>query len=170
MAPTIAPPTTFCTSLLRVVLRTFSTDASLVVAFTAIERPSTLSDTTSRPTRISSFAFSERFSSVTRTTAVAPAGITAPLLPRTVSATVAVKRSPTLCVFVHTRSFDVSVMLVPAGIVPSARSDEPVPGRAVLPPGVVAGVLGRVGAGRDAAGRGALGRGAGRGAAVTGAG
>src|SRR5215213_9354172 len=66
-----------------------------------------------------SLAFSLRLSSVTRTVAVAPAGIVAPFEPVTDSLTRAVKVSPTLCVLVHTRVLDARLIVVPAAIVPT---------------------------------------------------
>src|SRR6185437_1318140 len=87
-------------------------------------------------------AFSLRLRSVTWMSALAPAGITAPFDPTTAFVTVAVKRSPGLLVFVQIRSFDVRLIAVPAGTVPSAPS---VPGELVeteLPDGVVVGAAG----------------------------
>ena len=57
---------------------------------------------TAKPISMLSFAFSLRLSFVTSSATVAPAGIVAPLLPVTASLNVAVKRSPTLFVFVQT--------------------------------------------------------------------
>src|ERR1700682_5373243 len=64
-----------------------------------------------------SFAFSLRFSSVTSTSAVAPAGITAPFEPVIELVTVAVKWSPTLLVLVQTFEPDVRLSVEPAAIV-----------------------------------------------------
>src|SRR5918992_3018741 len=110
--------------------------------------------------RAGSFAFSERSTDVTCTTAVAPAGITAPFEPCTAFATVAVNLSPGLCVFVHTRAPDVRAIVVPA---PMAATRPSLPPGAVvtrLPLGVVLGVLGRAAGvlGRDVLGRDVLGR------------
>src|SRR5512146_1128097 len=114
-------------------------------------------------------AFSLRLSSVTWMSALAPAGITAPFEPTTAFVTVAVKRSPGLLVFVQTRSFDVRLMEVPAGTVPSAAS---VPDELVeteLPDGVVVGAAGAGVDGDGARVRGFVRAGAGRGAGAAGA-
>src|SRR5215208_7186593 len=79
-----------------------------------------LIELTARPMRIGSFTFSLFLTSVTRTFAVAPAGITAPFEPVTASATVAVKVSPTLCVFVQTFWLDARLIVVPEAIIPTA--------------------------------------------------
>src|SRR5580765_2180526 len=114
-----------------------------------------------------SFAFSLRLSFVTSSTTVAPAGIVAPLLPVTGSLSVAVKRSPTLFVFVHTFDVDASVSAVPDAIAPTLPPELFSPVVTVLPDGVRggeagagAGALGRV-AGFDGRGREVVGAGAG---------
>src|SRR6202162_4907990 len=66
-----------------------------------------------------SLAFSLRLRSVTSTTAVAPAGITAPFEPVTALVTLALKRSPTWLVFVQTLEPDARLSVAPAGIVPN---------------------------------------------------
>jgi hypothetical protein len=93
-----------------------------------------------------SFAFSLRESSVISTVAVAPAGIVAPFDPVTVLLTVALKRWPTLWVFVHTRELELRLISVPAAIVPSLPSEPPDPFVTVFPLAVVvvAGALGVV--------------------------
>jgi hypothetical protein len=72
-----------------------------------------------------SLAFSLLLSSVTSTFAVAPAGITAPLEPTTALLTVALKRSPTLLVLVHTFVLDARLSCAPAGIVPTLAAEPP---------------------------------------------
>src|SRR6478752_9748007 len=89
-----------------------------------------------------SFAFSLRFSFVTSITAVAPAGITAPLEPFTASFNVAEKRSPTLFVFVQIFDADASVSVVPDAIEPTLPPEPFSPGVTVLPDGVRGGVVG----------------------------
>ena len=84
-----------------------------------------------------SFAFSLRESSVISTVAVAPAGIVAPFEPVTELLTVALKRWPTLWVFVHTRELELRLISVPAAIVPSLPSDPPDPFVTVFPLAVV---------------------------------
>ena len=115
-----------------------------------------------------SFAFSLLLSFVTSITAVAPAGITAPLLPVTGSLSVAVKRSPTLLVFVQTLDVDASVSVVPDAIAPTLPAELFSPGVTVLPDGVRGGVAGS-GVGAGLVGR-VVGRVDGRGAGVVGAG
>src|ERR1700719_3769098 len=66
-----------------------------------------------------SLAFSLRFRSVTSTMAVAPAGIIAPFEPVTALVTLALKRSPTLFVFVQILEPDARLSVAPAGIVPN---------------------------------------------------
>src|SRR5689334_7222367 len=104
-----------------------------------------------------SFAFSLLLSFVTSITAVAPAGITAPLDPVTGSFNVAEKRSPTLFVFVQTFELDASVSVVPDAMEPTLPPELFSPLVTVFPDGVragavdsglVAGVVG-FGAGRD---------------------
>src|SRR5688572_19801084 len=99
-----------------------------------------------------SFVFSLLLSFVTSRTAVAPAGITTPLLPVTDSLSVAVIRSPTLFVFVQTFWPDASVSVDPDAISPTPPAVFFSPGVTVLPDGVRtgpgAGVVGRV-VGRD---------------------
>src|SRR4030095_6980901 len=123
-----------------------------------------------------SFAFSLRFSFVTSSTAVAPAGITAPLEPVTASFNVAENRSPTLFVFVQIFDADASVSAVPDAIEPTLPPEVFSPVVTVLPDGVRggvvgagvgAGVLGRV-AGREGRGRDVVGAGAGSAAGVAG--
>jgi hypothetical protein len=91
-----------------------------------------------------SFAFSLRESSVISTVAVAPAGIVAPFDPVTVLLTVALKRWPTLWVFVHTRELELKLISVPAAIVPSLPSDPPEAFVTVFPLAVVV-VVGALG-------------------------
>ena len=57
--------------------------------------------------------------------AVAPAGIVAPFEPVTDSDTVAVNRCPTRLLLVQTRELDARLSVVPAEIVPTARSVPP---------------------------------------------
>ena len=108
-----------------------------------------------------SFAFSLLLSFVTSSTAVAPAGIVAPLVPVTGSFSVAVKRSPTLFVFVQTFDVDASVSVVPDAIAPTLPPEFFSPVVTVLPDAVRGGgagsatapawsdaVVGRVGRGR----------------------
>src|SRR5690606_28746514 len=160
----IAPAATFFASSPVVVERTRSMfGCSASTPLTGKLRPSTRTERTAKARRIGSLAFSERFTSVTSSTTVAPAGIRAPFAPVTVSLSVAVKRSPGRLVLVQTRCEERMLSVVPAAIVPS-DSPPPVPVVAVLPPAVRvgsdgAGVVGDFGAGED--GRGALGRGAG---------
>src|SRR5262245_58971600 len=104
-----------------------------------------------------SFAFSLLLSFVTSITAVAPAGITAPLEPFTASFNVAEKRSPTLFVFVQTLAPDASVSAVPDAIEPTAPPELFSPAVTVLPDGVRGGVV------DSGLGAGAVGFGAGRG-------
>src|SRR5882757_220755 len=66
-----------------------------------------------------SLAFSLRLSSVTSTTAVAPAGITAPFDPVTALVKLALKRSPTWLVLVQTLEPAARLSVAPAGIVPT---------------------------------------------------
>src|SRR5882757_5774338 len=66
-----------------------------------------------------SLAFSLRLSSVTSTTAVAPAGITAPFDPVTALVKLALKRSPTWLVLVQTLEPAARLRVAPAGIVPT---------------------------------------------------
>src|SRR5690349_10649800 len=80
-----------------------------------------------------------------RTVALEPAGITAPLLPVTVSRTVATKRSPALWVLVQTFSPAERLIVVPALTVPILAAAAPGPGVTVLPAGVLAGVVGALG-------------------------
>src|SRR5687767_3654707 len=110
---------------------------------------------TAKPISMLSFAFSLLFSFVTSITAVAPAGITAPLVPVTASFNVAVNRSPTLFVFVQTFEPDASVNVVPDAIMPTSPPELFSPVVTVLPVGVRTGssVLGA-----GALGAGALGR------------
>src|SRR5688500_704424 len=86
--------------------------------------------------------------------------MTAPFEPCTAFVTVAVKRSPGLCVFVQTRAPDVSEIDVPAPI-EATRPSLPLGAVSTrLPLGVVLGVLGRGAgvAGLDVLGREVLGR------------
>src|SRR5215218_5783425 len=99
-----------------------------------------------------SFAFSLFLSFVTSMTAVAPAGITAPLLPVTASLSVAVNLSPTLFVFVQTFDVDAMVSDVPDAIIPTLPPELFSPVVTVLPAGV------RGGADGSAFGAGAVGR------------
>jgi hypothetical protein len=120
-----------------------------------------------------SFAFSLLFSFVTSITAVAPAGITAPLEPVTASFSVAEKRSPTLFVFVQTLEPDASVSVVPDAIEPTLPPELFSPAVTVLPDGVRGGAAGSglgvagFGAGRDARGFDVVGAGVGAGVAGT---
>src|SRR5437867_3915503 len=81
---------------------------------------------------IGSFAFSLRFSFVTVSVTVAPAGIVAPFEPATDSFRVAANLSPTLLVFVQTCEFARRLSAVPAGIIPTDDA-RPVAGVFVLP-------------------------------------
>jgi len=115
---------------------------------------------TAKPISMLSFAFSLLLSFVTSITAVAPAGITAPLDPVTASFNVAEKRSPTLFVFVQTLELDASVSVVPDAIAPTLPPELFSPDVTVFPDGVRAGAVdsgfaaGAVGfgAGRDVRG------------------
>src|SRR5688500_15488651 len=82
--------------------------------------------------------FSLRFSLVTVSVTVAPAGIVAPFEPTTDSLTVAMNLSPTLCVFVHSSLFARTDSAVPAAIVPVLLA-VPVPAVLVLPLAVFVG-------------------------------
>src|SRR5688500_17270556 len=86
-----------------------------------------------------SFAFSLRFSFVTVSVTVAPAGIVAPLEPTTALFTVARNLSPTLCVLVQRSEFARTASSVPAEITPE-RDAVPVPAVLVLPLAVFVGV------------------------------
>jgi hypothetical protein len=87
--------------------------------------------------------FSLRFSFVTVRVTSEPAGITAPFVPFTDSFTVAVIRSPTLLVFVHTSEFARRLNVVPAAIVPLFVA-VPAPRVTVLPLFVFVGADDRV--------------------------
>ena len=89
MAPTIAPPTTFCTSLLFGSLRTRSICASATDALTGYVRPPNVTERTANSITILSVEFSLRLRLVTSSDTVAPDGMDAPLEPVTPSATVA---------------------------------------------------------------------------------
>src|SRR3954471_1791751 len=99
-----------------------------------------------------SFAFSLFLSFVTSMTAVAPAGITAPLFPVTASLSVAVNLSPTLCVFVQTFDVDAIVSDVPDAIIPTLPPELFSPVVTVLPEAVRGGADGS-GVGGRVAGR-----------------
>src|SRR5215212_9169670 len=92
---------------------------------------------TLKPISMRSFVFSLRFSFVTSTRTLAPAGIVAPLSPVTVLATVATNRSPTLLVLVQTFSVELSASVVPAAMVPNGFSVPAGLLATVLPLGVV---------------------------------
>ncbi|MFI5242249.1 MAG: hypothetical protein ACHQRL_04500 [Gemmatimonadales bacterium] len=76
-------------------------------------------------------------SSDTAITAFAPAGMVTPFEAGTASFTVAVNLSPTLFVFVQTRSVDVRFIAVPVATVPTAASLPVAPRVTVLPLAVV---------------------------------
>src|SRR3954467_9191599 len=107
-----------------------------------------------------SFAFSLLLSFVTSITAVAPAGITAPLEPVTGSFNVAEQRPPPLFLFVQTFADDASVSAVPDAIAPTLPPELFSPAVTALPDGVRGGVVGAglaagvvgLGAGRDVRG------------------
>src|SRR5688572_1940036 len=141
-APITAPPITFFASLPVVDPRTRSTDADVTSASTLYVLPPKAMLRTAKPISMLSFAFSLLLSFVTSSTAVAPAGITAPLLPVIDSLSVAVKRSPTLFVFVQTFSADVKVMAVPDATEPTPPAVFFSPGVTVLPDGVRTGAAG----------------------------
>jgi hypothetical protein len=102
-----------------------------------------------------SFAFSLLLSFVTSITAVAPAGITAPLLPVTGSLSVAVNLSPILFVFVQTLADDARVSVEPEAIIPTSPAELFSPGVTVLPDAVRGGVVAAGVVGRGVAGLGA---------------
>src|SRR5918992_5212049 len=145
MAPATAPPITFFASSPRVDSRapcsvsTFVIDASIGYVF-----PSKRTDCTRSPRRAGSLTLSDRSTDVTCTTAVAPAGMTAPFEPCTALVTVAVKRSPGLCVFVQTRSPDRNEIVVPAPMLATRPSPPDGARSTTLPLGVVRGALGVV--------------------------
>src|SRR5919202_4940655 len=95
-----------------------------------------LIDATRNVIVIGSLAFSLFLRPTPSTTAVAPAGMTAPFEPVTASVTVAVKRSPTLFVFVQMREPERRLIVAPAGMRPVVLSRVP-PLVTVLPLGVV---------------------------------
>src|SRR6476659_2229936 len=97
-----------------------STAADSTVASIGYVLPPNVTELTANSITILSFAFSLRLRAVTVRFTVAPAGITAPLLPVTAFSTVAVTLSPTLFVFVQIRDAAFVVMVAPAGIIPTA--------------------------------------------------
>src|SRR5258708_13380581 len=144
MAPTTAPPTTFCTSFFFGSWRTRSMSAWATDAVTGYVWPAYEAERTASAMRILSLTFSLRFRVVTSRLTVAPAGIVAPLDPVTGLATVAVKLCPTVYVLVHTRALERSASVVPEAMVPTdppaLEAADPVGFRVtVFPVGVVTG-------------------------------
>ena len=110
-------------------------DALTTSASGVYVRPFAVIETTRNPIKMLVFESVLRFSSVTSIETVEPAGSETPFVPVTLSVSDALKRSPTLLVFVHTFEPDASASDVPDAIVP------------VLGPGAGAGGAEVVGAG-----------------------